>query len=71
MKQAGLKGILVSVNPFILEQIPFERNERAINIGRKIFGGNMMIYQETYYHRFKSLRIRDTLTLDKYLEKDR
>ncbi|MEM3467164.1 MAG: radical SAM protein [Thermoproteota archaeon] len=71
LKQAGLKGILVSVNPFILEQVPFERVERAVKIGGKIFGVNMMIYQETYYYRFKSFRIRDTLTLDQYLEKDR
>jgi hypothetical protein len=70
LKQAGLKGILVSVNPFILEQVPFERTQRAIKIGREIFGGNTMIYQETYYHRFKSLRISDTLTLDQYLERD-
>ncbi|MBO3833415.1 MAG: 4Fe-4S cluster-binding domain-containing protein [Candidatus Brockarchaeota archaeon] len=71
LKQAGLKGILVSVNPFILEQVPFERVERAVKTGGKIFGANMTIYQETYYRRFKSLRIRDTLTLDQYLEKDK
>lgn len=71
LKQAGLKGMLISVNPFILEQVPFERTERAINISKEIFEGNTMIYQETYYHRFKSIRIRNTLTLDKYLEKDK
>ena len=38
LKEAGLQGILISVNPFILEQIPFEKTERAIAISREIFG---------------------------------
>ncbi|MEM2941141.1 MAG: radical SAM protein [Thermoproteota archaeon] len=71
LKEAGLKGILISVNPFILEQVPFEQTERAIRIGREVFGENAMIYQETYYRRFKSLNIKGTLTLEKYLEKDK
>lgn len=71
LKEKGLKGILISVNPFILEQVPFERTERAIRIGREVFGENTMIYQETYYRRFKRLNIKGTLTLEQYLEKDK
>lgn len=70
LKQAGLKGILVSVNPFILEQVPFERTERAIKISRENFGRNTMIYQEVYYRQFKNLGIKDTLAISQYLEKD-
>lgn len=29
LKEAGLDGILMSVNPFILEYVPFKRTERA------------------------------------------
>ncbi|MFX1393224.1 MAG: 4Fe-4S cluster-binding domain-containing protein, partial [Promethearchaeota archaeon] len=37
LKNNGLNGILISVNPFILEYIPFERTERAIIISMEIF----------------------------------
>ncbi|MEM2146971.1 MAG: radical SAM protein [Candidatus Jordarchaeaceae archaeon] len=70
LKQAGLKGILISVNPFILEQVPFERVERAIRISEKVFGENTIIYQEIYYRRFKKLGIKGTLALDQYLKID-
>lgn len=68
LKEAGLDGILISVNPFILEYVPFERTERGIRISREIFGENMMIYQELYYHQFKGLDIKGTFPLDQYLE---
>jgi hypothetical protein len=38
LKDAGLKGLLISVNPFITEKVPFERTERAIRIGKEVFG---------------------------------
>jgi len=69
LKEAGLNGILVSVNPFILEQVPFERTERAVRVSRDIFGENTMTYQEIYYRQFKDLGIRGTLPLDQYLRK--
>ena len=37
LKDEGLHGILISVNPFILEQLPFERTERATRIVEKFF----------------------------------
>nr|MDO8079362.1 radical SAM protein [Candidatus Freyarchaeota archaeon] len=39
LRDSGLDGLLISVNPFILEQVPFERTERAVRIGREVFGG--------------------------------
>jgi len=71
LKQAGLKGMLISVNPFILEQVPFERTERAVKISKEIFGRNTMIYQEIFYHQFKNLGVKGTLAIDQYLENDR
>ena len=67
LKNNGLKGILISVNPFILEHIPFERTERAIKISKDIFGNNVMIYQIYYYYQFKSLHIKEKLPIDQYL----
>ena len=67
LKQAGLNGIMVSVNPFLLEHVPFERTERAARISREVFGDNAMVYQGYFHHQFKKLDIRDTLSFDDYM----
>ena len=58
LKNFGLNGILISVNPFILEYVPFERTERAIKNSKEIFGKNTMVYQENFYHQFKGIGIK-------------
>jgi len=63
LKEKGLKGILISVNPFYLEYVPFERTERGIRISQEVFGGNVMVYQLEYYFQFKKLNIRKKLSL--------
>jgi hypothetical protein len=67
LREKGLKGIMISVNPFYLEFVPFERTERAVRIGTEIFGYNAIVYQVEYYRRFKELGIRDKVSFDKYL----
>lgn len=67
LKSKGLHGIMVSVNPFYLEYVPFERTERVIRISLEIFGQNVVIYQYEYYRRFKMLEIRYRMTLENYL----
>jgi len=69
LKKAGLDGILISVNPFILEQIPFERTERAVEISKGIFGANVIIYQELFYNQFKDLKIKKSMKLEEFLSK--
>jgi hypothetical protein len=69
LKDAGLHGILISVNPFILEQVPFERTERAVGISGEIFGGNTITYQEFFYEQFKRLNFKDNLAFGEYLQK--
>ena len=54
LKNKGLKGILISVNPFFLEYIPFARTERAVKYGYELFGQNLIVYQSEYYKRFRS-----------------
>jgi hypothetical protein len=66
LKEAGLKGIMISVNPFYAEHIPFERTERCIRISRDLFGENVMIYQLEYYRQFKQLGIQTTISLEDY-----
>ena len=53
LREKGLKGILISVNPFYAEYVPFERTERCIRISEEVLGGNVMVYQVEYYNRFK------------------
>jgi hypothetical protein len=55
LRDCGLIGILISINPFYLEYVPFERSERAIRIAREVFGVNVLVYQLEYYRLFKQL----------------
>ena len=67
LKKAGLRGILISVNPFYAEHIPFSRTERCIRISEKVFGRNAMVYQMAYYRQFKQMGIQERLSLEEYL----
>ena len=68
LREIGLKGILISVNPYYAEYVPFERTERCIRISKEVFGENVMVYQAEYYHRFKHLGIKERISLEDYLE---
>jgi hypothetical protein len=67
LKKAGLKGIMISVNPFYAEYIPFKRTELAIKISEEVFGNNVMIYQWEYYRQFKALGIKEKISLKDYI----
>ncbi len=67
LKKKGLKGILISVNPFFIEYIPFERTERCIRISKEVFGHNVMVYQLEYYYQFKNFKIKDRILLEEYI----
>jgi hypothetical protein len=68
LKRAGLDGILISANPFILEQTPFERTERAVRISQQVFGGNVIVYQRFFYDQFRQLGLKGTLAFEDYLK---
>ena len=55
LKMAGLDGIMISANPFLLEQVPFERTERAVRISREVFGPNAFTYQQFFFAQFQAL----------------
>ncbi|MGQ9782196.1 MAG: hypothetical protein ACUVQ8_08155 [Nitrososphaeria archaeon] len=69
LRDSGLDGVLVSVNPFILEYVPFERIERGVNIGYEIFQENLIVYQEYYRTLFKSFNLKTTLPFEEFLRK--
>ena len=68
LKNLGLHGILISVNPFILEFVPFEYTERAIRISMDLFRENFMIYQLYYFGQFRELNFKGKLPIEKYVE---
>jgi hypothetical protein len=68
LKEKGLKGIMISVNPFYAEYVPFERTDRCIRISQDVFGSNVMVYQVEYYRLFKQLGIAGRLSIDEYLK---
>ncbi len=69
LREVGLHGILISVNPFILEYVPLERTGRAIRIGKEVFAGNTLIYQESVYQQLERFNIEGILPFEEYLEK--
>lgn len=70
LRRSGLDGVLISVNPFILDQVPFERTKRAIRIGKEVFGDNTITYQEVFFHQFERLNLNGPLSFDEYSRND-
>ena len=70
LREAGLDGVLISVNPFVIEHVPFRRIEQAIDITQKLFGQGLMIYQHYFYQVFHRLGLQDTLSFQEYLRLD-
>ncbi len=69
LRNEGLRGMLISANPFIVERVPFERTERGIKKSRKVFGkGNVIVYQGLFCDQFKRLNIKGTLPFEEYLK---
>jgi hypothetical protein len=69
LKEKGMHGIMISVNPFYLEYVPFERTERAIAASVEVFDEGAFVYQLGYYYEFKEMGINGTLAFDEYLER--
>lgn len=67
LKASGLRGILISVNPYYAEFVPFERTERCIQISGQVFGRNVMVYQLDYYHLFRRLGIKKRISQEESL----
>lgn len=69
LKDAGLDGILISANPFILEHVPFERTKRAVRISQEIFDTrNVIVYQQFFYNQFRRLEVDGTMGFEEYLK---
>ncbi len=62
---------MISVNPFFLEYVPFERTERAIRVSLEVFGRNVMVYQLEYYRRFNEWGLKNRVPFEDYLRVER
>jgi hypothetical protein len=69
LRDAGLDGILVSANPFILEQVPFERTERAARLSREVFGRNAIVYQALFFEQFTLMGLSGTMAFEEYVQR--
>jgi hypothetical protein len=69
LRDAGLSGMLLSVNPFILERVPFERTEMAVARARDAFGENAIVYQQFFYLQFRAMGIKSSLSFEDYLDR--
>jgi len=70
LKDRGLAGIMISVNPFYLEHVPFERTLICVQAARELFGPFAVVYQVEYFRRFLSWGVRGTMPLQEYLERE-
>ena len=69
LKEAGLPAVLVSSSPFHLEFVSMERVNRAVSVGRKVFGDQRIIlYTAYFYQQLQSIDSRHPLPLEDYLE---
>jgi len=69
LKTAGLNGILISANPFVVEHVPFERVQRAARISEELFPGGVMVYQQYFYRQFQQAGLTRTMSFEKYAKK--
>jgi len=67
LRDAGLEGILISANPFVVEQVPFERIQRGARISVEVFHENAIIYQMFFYEQFSRMGLTGTLPFGKYM----
>jgi hypothetical protein len=68
LRDKGLRGIMISVNPYYAEFIPFEHTERCIRISSEIFKSNMVIYQLEFYYLFRTMSMKGTLSFSEALK---
>ena len=70
LRNAGLRGIMISVNPFYAEYVPFERTERCVRVSLEVFPErNVFVYQQEYWRQFRRMGLTGRLPLEEYIER--
>ena len=67
LKAAGLEGVLVSANPFVVEHVPFDRVEKGVAAALEVFGERgTLVYHPVYLRALGALGVRGTLKFEDY-----
>lgn len=68
LRDSGLPAILISASPFHNEFIPFEYTERAVRIGREVFGPyNVLVFTDFFFHQLLSFDKTKKLAFNRYI----
>jgi len=67
LREAGLGGILISANPFVVEYVPFERIRRAVRISSEVLAEGVMVYQHVFFGQFVRIGLQGRLSLEEYM----
>lgn len=69
LKEAGLPALLVSTSPFHSEFVPLDRVERAVLVGRKVFGTEgVFLYTDFFYDQLQTADPKYPISFEDYLE---
>ncbi|MEZ0346132.1 MAG: radical SAM protein [Infirmifilum sp.] len=69
LKGAGLEGVLISANPFLVEHVPFERTERGLRAALEVFGPrNVLVYHDVYFRLLRGLSRGGTVRFEEFLD---
>ena len=67
LKAAGLEGVLISANPFVVEHVSFERIERGLAAALEVFGKRgTLVYHPVYLRALRALGVKGTLRFERY-----
>jgi len=66
LKEVGLPTILVSVSMFHNEFVPFERTRICVEVARRVFGRNVILYLPHMYDLLSKLPDEGTHTLEEF-----
>ncbi|MEN3013873.1 MAG: radical SAM protein [Endomicrobiia bacterium] len=70
LRSYGLDGILLSINPFVLEFVKFRNIKVALESALEIFGhSGVILYQEIFYDAIAKSNIFATLKFEEFIKK--
>ncbi|RLF23684.1 MAG: hypothetical protein DRM97_04475 [Thermoprotei archaeon] len=70
LKEAGLDGILISINPFTVEFVPYENMLRALKYSIEVFGrNNVMLYHPLYYELLNLINAKGRIEFEEFVRR--
>ncbi|MCS7232186.1 MAG: radical SAM protein [Elusimicrobiota bacterium] len=70
LKSAGLDGILLSINPFVIEYVKLKNIKIAYETSLEIFGySGVILYQDIFYEILQKSNISSILKFEEFIQK--